>query len=110
LILAMTKMRKRNSRNKKPVLISFANSWKKSLVTKLKNAKLVKESMTPPVYLLLVNMVGLLIWKESWRLKPWGIPQWDLIWYPKRLWKSTPTIQLSSNLKKDLNKTNSQKL
>jgi hypothetical protein len=26
LILAMTKMRKRNSRNKKPVLISFANS------------------------------------------------------------------------------------
>ena len=80
----------------------FANKLRKSLVIRLKRSSLVKDSMNLLASSLLVNTVGLPIWKESWRLKLLEMLPCLLIWSPRRLWKSILITPSFKNLRLSL--------
>lgn len=88
-----TKIKKRNSKNKKLNMKDFANQLKKSLETKLKKSFFQTELKTHLVFWSPVNTDGVQIWKESWRLKPSEILPCNHIWHRRRQWNWTPNTR-----------------
>lgn len=64
LILVKLKMKRRNGKNKSQPTKDYVNSSRKFLETKLKKFNLDKDLKIHHVFLLQVNMDGLLTWKE----------------------------------------------
>lgn len=97
LISTTLKMRKRNKKSLKLNLSLFANWLRMYLVTKLRRLWLAHVLMNHPAYLLHLNMVGLLIWNVSWKLKLSATTAWPATWCLRRLWKSIQTMQSFQN-------------
>lgn len=91
------KMKRRNSKNKRQPMSLFVNWSRKFLLTKSRKFNSDRDWIILLVFWSLANMVGVPIWKESWRLRLLEMPQWALTCFPKRPWKSTLTTLLFKN-------------
>jgi len=96
--ISITLKKRRKSKKKRKLTSNpSANWWKMFLEKKLKKSLSQIESMNPHASWSLESTVGQQIWRESWKPKLWEILPWLVTWFQRKLWKSTPKMQLSRN-------------